>query len=131
MPLVTLTFTDPINTSAQVGDMVYFIPTNTIGTTADAFNYNALSNGFEIGEAIAIRNRDGLLNQLTNPIQIDVNCVSGNCNVPSGAFIMFSKNKSANTSGVLGYYAKVKLTNNSKKRIELFSLGSDITINSQ
>ena len=44
---------------------------------------------------------------------------------------MFSKNKSVNTSGLVGYYAKVKLTNNSKEPVEIFSLGSDITINSQ
>jgi hypothetical protein len=43
---------------------------------------------------------------------------------------MFSKNKSANTSGLLGYYIDVKFSNNSKQKAELFVVGSDITINS-
>lgn len=133
MPLVTLTFTDPINTSVQVGDIIYYIPTNTAGTTTDAFKHNYLSNGIELGAIIALRNREGLLSQSTDPIEIDVNCITGNCTVPTNppAFIMFSKDKSANTSGIVGYYAKIRLTNNSTDKIELFSLGSDISINSQ
>lgn len=127
MPLITLTFTNSINTSVQVGDIVYYISTLTAGT----FNYRYLRDGMELGIITAVRNREGLLNQSTDPIEIDVNCIIGNCSVPVGAFIMFSKDKSANTSGVAGYYAKVKLTNNSTEKIELFSLGSDISINSQ
>ena len=128
MPLVTLTFNNPINTSAQVGDMVYYIPTLSAGTITDTFNYNYLKNGIELGEIISFQNREGLLSTL---IQIQVNSINGITSVDTGDFIMFSKNKSVNTSGLVGYYAKVKLTNNSKEPIEIFSLGSDITINSQ
>ena len=131
MPLITLTFTNPINTSVQIGDTVYYIPTLTAGSTTNAFKHNKLSSGTELGLITAIRNREGLLNQTTDPIEIDANCISGNCNVMADDFIMFSKDKSVNTSGLVGYYAKIRLTNASTKKIELFSLGSDITINSQ
>jgi len=125
MPLVTLTFNSPINTSAQVGDMVYYIPTLPAGT----FNRNDLSQGKELGELISFQNKEGLL---SIPIQIEVNCINGvDASLITNDFIMFSKNKSVNTSGLVGYYAKVKLTNNSKESVEIFSLGSDITINSQ
>ena len=37
---------------------------------------------------------------------------------------MFSKNKQANTSGVLGYYMDVDFENDSTDKIELFQMGS-------
>ena len=46
-------------------------------------------------------------------------------------YIMFSKNKEANTSGLLGYYMEARFECDSKKEAELFAIGSDITINSQ
>ena len=46
-------------------------------------------------------------------------------------YIMFVKNQVINTSSLLGYYADVKLENNSKKKAELFSMGSEITESSK
>ena len=46
-------------------------------------------------------------------------------------FIMFSKNKEANNNSLLGYYAEVKLINNSTDKIELFTLGSEVTESSK
>jgi hypothetical protein len=46
-------------------------------------------------------------------------------------FIMFAKDNSANLSSITGYYASVKLKNNSIKDVELFSIGSDITVKSE
>ena len=39
---------------------------------------------------------------------------------------MFSKNKSVNNSSLLGYYAEVKLTNDSIKKAELFALSTEV-----
>ena len=39
---------------------------------------------------------------------------------------MFSKNKQANNSSLLGYYAEVKLTNDSTSKAELFALSSEV-----
>ena len=49
----------------------------------------------------------------------------------SNDFIMFSKNKSVNNSSLLGYYAEVKLTNDSDKKAELFALGSEVSESSK
>ena len=46
-------------------------------------------------------------------------------------YILFSKNQAINTSSLLGYYADVKLENNSKNKAELFSLNSEITESSK
>ena len=42
-------------------------------------------------------------------------------------YIMFVKNQVINTSSLLGYYADIKLENNSKRKVEIFSLGSEVT----
>ena len=44
---------------------------------------------------------------------------------------MFSKNTSVNNSSLLGYYAEVKLTNTRTDKIELFSIGSEVTQSSK
>ena len=46
-------------------------------------------------------------------------------------YILFSKNQAINTSSLLGYYADVKLENNSKNKVEIFSLSSEITESSK
>ena len=41
-------------------------------------------------------------------------------------FLMFAKDKRANTTSLVGYYAEVKLVNDSHEKIELFSVNSEI-----
>lgn len=121
--IVILTFQTPINESVQVGDIVFAISNFT---QAGGFQHNSLSNAREIGHIEIINNRDGTQ---SGAIEIHVQQTTS-ATVNPGDFIMFSKNKAANTSGVSGYYASVKMINDSSKEIELFSIGSDITINS-
>ena len=49
----------------------------------------------------------------------------------TGDFVLFTKNNAINTSSLLGYYADVKLENNSKIKAEIFSIGSEITESSK
>jgi len=109
MPTV-LTFTSPLNVSCQVGDMAYYVPTGADGgfTTADH------SNIVEIGIITGIT---GMVITIAN------NFVAS---VPAGAFILFSKDNKANLSSALGYYAEVKIKNNSEVYAELFSFGVDM-----
>ena len=46
-------------------------------------------------------------------------------------FIMFSKNNEVNSTSLLGYYAEIKLTNNSIDEAELFALSSEIAPSSK
>ena len=46
-------------------------------------------------------------------------------------YCMFVKNQAINTSSLVGYFADVKLENNSTGKIELFSVGSEITESSK
>ena len=48
-----------------------------------------------------------------------------------GDFIMFSKDNKVNLSSALGYYAEVKLKNNSEEKAELFAVGTDFVESSK
>ena len=104
MPLKITLENNIQNNSLQIGDEAYYVElTNGFGSDP-----NALGPVTEIGH---------------NYIVIDT-VVS---TVDDGDFIMFSKNKEVNNNSLLGYYAEVKLINNSTDKIELFTLGSEVT----
>ena len=48
----------------------------------------------------------------------------------AGDFIFFAKNTQVNTSGIIGYYASVKMTNTGGTNKELFAVNSEIFISS-
>ena len=116
MPAITITFSNPLNTSVQVGDMGYYANTNTLG----AFNTQNLSNVISIGPITNITPWNGTFATIT-------------CNMPIGttppvlgSFIMFSKDNKVNMSSILGYYAEVTFKNSSRVEAELFSVGTEV-----
>ena len=108
---ITITFANDLNVSCQVGDTAYYAPV----TTSGGFNINS-SSVVEIGIISAINNT-------TNTVTVANNLIAS---VPSGAFILFSKDNKANLSSILGYFAEVKMVNNSTTEAELFSVGVDM-----
>ena len=121
-----ITFSDPINFSVQVGDLAWYVPTNPQGVPGNTYstgNTNDPVLGAKlIGEITEI-------NRTTLPYHIDV---PGIVNVPFAQdFIMFSKDDIVNRSNVLGYYANITMVNNSDEKIELFSVGSEISESSK
>jgi hypothetical protein len=115
MALITLTFTAPLNTSCQVGDVAYYVST----TTEAGFEVN---NGdiVEIGE---IREITGATT--ASPIVKCETTANGDLNSTT-QFILFSKDNKANLSSILGYYAEVKLVCDATTEAEIFSVGMDI-----
>ena len=128
MPIINIPFDNPINISAQVGDMVYAVSTAPAGGAVDSFEKGTLSNALEIGWIQQIINQEGL-DPSPRPT-LRVMQTNNNLPTPQQNYIMFSKNKAVNTSGILGYYAEVTLKNDSLKDIELFSVGTGIAISS-
>ena len=108
---IAITFTRPLNVSCQIGDTAYYVPT----TASGGFNINS-SSVVEIGIISAINNT-------TNTVTVANNLIAS---VPNGAFILFSKDNKANLSSILGYFAEVKMVNNSTTEAELFSVGVDM-----
>jgi len=119
MPTITLTFANELNTSVQVGDTAYYVETTEVagGASFNSGNFDtaASSSIVEIGTVTVVGNKN---------ITCDID--PSTPTTPVGAFIFFSKDNRANTSGLLGYYAECKLKNNSTSEAELFSLASEI-----
>jgi len=120
MPIlnVTLTFNN-VNTSAQVGDVVYYTPPPP--TSTGGFNNAPLVGTQLLGPIVAI-NGGNIVVEYNSPAQSPP---------PQGSFISFVKDKRVNTSSLLGYYAEVKFINNSTDKAELFSIGSEVSQSSK
>ena len=107
--MARINFTNNINVSAQVGDMLF----HHVGV-GDA------------GTALGVITSVG-----PNFVEID------NANIGSAAatdFFSFKKSSNSNyyaNSSVKGYYAKIKLSNSQPAKQELFYLGSEITESSK
>ena len=115
MPTIDLTFNDDINVSVQFNpfatttstlgaDIIYFTPTYLNGV------HNTAGAVIELGPVTAING---------NVITV---FHKGGAQLPgSGNFIMFAKNRGANMSSLLGYFAKFRIRNNSKDKAEMYS----------
>ena len=114
---ITLNF-DGMNVSAQVGDTAYYsFNPNTIG----GFDTVVLPDTVQFGIIIAVT---------ATSITVEYDDALVNA-PPTGAFISFVKDKKVNTSSLLGYYADAKFVNDSKGKVELFSVGSEIAESSK
>ena len=124
MPIAILTFSNSLNSSLQVGDIVYY---STLTNTPNSGFSTSVTGGMtKLGTVISMS---------INPIQVNVlytDVANGGVNPPSdGDYIMFEKDKQVNSSSLIGYYADIKLVNNSKEDITLFSLGSEVSESSK
>ena len=117
MPSITLTFTAPLNVSCQVGDTAYYVETADISNTDFTINSN---NVIEIGSIRQITNPTS-----NSPTMICETTLSFASTDDDTRFILFSKDSKANLSSILGYYADVKIVNNSKKHAEIHAITSD------
>ena len=113
MPTLTLTFAQEIQTSVQVGDMVLYSNPVAIG----GFSTSAQSEVVMLGSCLTVA---------SNRLSMTVDYATGTTVPLTTSFILFSKDKYSNPSGMLGYYAKVCFRNNSTEEAELFGINADI-----
>jgi hypothetical protein len=112
MPVLQFTFSNQLNVSIQVGDTAYYVPTST----SSQFQINS-SDIVEMGEVTYV-----------DPGGLEFWCSTTlpSSMYPSGSdYIFFTKDNKINQSNTLGYYAKVKLKNNSRKNAEIYSVAAD------
>ena len=115
-----INFTQQINDSAQVGDVLYYSNMNTIGETIDG--------PIEIG---LITDIGGSFVEVSNgnaPPNLTTVDIEGGATPP---LFMFRKDGQANISTLLGYFAEVNLVQNATDRRELFGIGSEIFVSSK
>ena len=127
MQHIVLTF-DSINTSVQTGDLIFYTP---LGNSTGGFEYSN-TQPLLFGEVVSI-----IGNQIT-VLYDDQNNPNGIPQMASrfppfdpGDYIMFAKNKVVNTSKLKGYYLEAEFVNNSRKKVELFSVSSEISESSK
>ena len=115
MAVLTLTFSSGLNTDVQVGDTAYYVATTTSGT--GGFTSSANNSIVEIGTVAST-------NFSTNVMTITTTLPDNE--VTTSHFILFSKDNAINMSSILGYYAEVKMVNNSTSQAELFQVSTDV-----
>ena len=115
---MVIEFQTKINVSAQIGDVAYYSKLTASG------GYSVSDDIFEIGDVVAI-------NRATLPYSITCGNLTSNPAPSTSDFIMFAKNNTVNGSGIKGYFAKAKFTNDSEERAELFAVSSEINESSK
>ena len=129
MITITLNNLNNLNTSLQVGDLIY---TTSITTQTGAEDLQDDLNPLGVGSS---GNIVGILRRITitgNDSVLDIDETTfTNTVVPMGGdFLMFSKYNQTD-GDVNGYYAKATFINNSKEKAELFAVSSEIVMNSK
>jgi len=113
------------NVSLQVGDYIYTRPTEqqiTSGIIEDKISLGDLEgNVYLIG---TLRRID------PGKLYVEGEVYAGQTPIEPGDFAMFSKYNQS-MGNVLGYYAKVRFSNSSTKKAEIFSVGSEVIISSK
>ena len=117
---ITLTFDKPFNSSLQVGDTIWYTKTQSSG----GFNIAPKEYVEKLGtvEFISHQYRAHTLKVSKYHVVNQVPSIPINTNT----FIMFSKNDIANLGDVKGYFAEVRLENDSTEKVELFAVSSEI-----
>ncbi len=113
MPDITLTFTNDINTSVQVGDTAYYSKVSNVG-------------GFKTSSSITYIGPISSIDTSAKQIVCSPAGISSNSQPPAGSFILFSKDNRANMASPLGYYAQVKFKNDSTIKGEMFSAACEV-----
>ena len=121
---IKLTFTNPLNQSLQVGDTIWYIDGQDINQ----------AGGYDVADNNNIL-KLGIVEELSNQYRAHQVTISNSFTVGTpdltNAFIMFSKDNSANLTSLTGYYALAKFENNSEEKAELYAVGSEISISSK
>ena len=128
MAIINLQLTfDNMNVSAQVGDIVYY---SYGGLPLGGFDQTDLENTRRLGPIIEINGNQIIVQYNDDPDGIP-NSGDELLPPPLGAFISFVKDKKVNTTSLLGYYISANFINDSKGKIELFSVGSEVSESSK
>lgn len=131
MPIATLSFSAPLNVSCQVGDIVYYVDTTSVGGFDTNYTSSAATSTNPLVEIGIVRQITGAS---TDSPEIFAETQLGytELNGLEDKFILFSKDNKANMSSPLGYFALVKMVNDNTREVgELFSVGTEAFVSSK
>jgi len=120
MAYIDLTFSGSQhkNTSAQVGDSVYYVNTSTSG------GFTSGSTPVSIGTIKSIT-------ETSSGITIVINTDSDLVLPTTDSFIFFNKENLVNSSALKGYYGNIKFKNNSTTAAEMFAASCEVSQSSK
>jgi len=115
-------------TSVAPGDYLFYVNNPNLNTVKGSVNYST-EDPIPLGPIFKIEKVPaGNISFTIKEPHPDVSL----SNMPSDDdLLMFAKAASVANTSLVGYYAEIKLKNNSTEQAELFSLGSEITPSSK
>ena len=108
--LTTLNFSNQVDSNLKVGDTIYFADNSS--ATGGFEVQNLEQEIIKIGVVHTIINKKSIIVEITLNVDLPV----------AGAFIFFSKENDVNVSSITGYYAEIKMANNSTEKAELYRI---------
>jgi hypothetical protein len=113
-----ITFNFDLNVSIQIGDLVYTSLTNNNQSGVNQPNSTSMdTKPFPIGVVTNV-------NFNTNTITLNTSSYPP-VTLTSSHYLFFAKNTVVNTSGIIGYFAKVEYRNYSTREAEIFATAVD------
>ena len=122
MGTFTITLSGEINSSLSIGDTIF---TCNVANVTDTGGTDSTID--KNSDWPTLRGTVTALNNSTNVITVDDGGTSVTATSLADDIALFAKDGVVNTSGISGYYATVKMKNNSTSEAKLFSVGSEIT----
>lgn len=108
MPTSTFTFNFKPNISLQVGDVLYYAPTTSTGS----FSTSSQESVVRVGKITALSFTAGG-SSFTVDAEVDNSFGIDTSNLP---YFFFGKENTVNTGSLIGYFSRVKFTNNSTEK---------------
>ena len=120
MPTSIITFNSDINVSVQETDVIYAVE---LKSTMAGFSQGGSNSTAGNTKPKAI----GEVTEVHRPNK-HVTIETGGYpayTITKDTFLFFSKNRAVNSSGLIGYYSLVEYRNYSKKKAEIFAVGTE------
>ena len=121
MATFTITLSGQINNSLSIGDAIF---TCNVANVTDSGGTDSTIDKNSDGPTL--RGTVTAINNTTNVITVNDGGTSVGSNALANDMALFAKSGVVNTSGISGYYAKVKMKNTSTTEAKLFSVGSEV-----
>ena len=121
-----LMFKGPANVSLQDGDYIYYVKSNNVNNNISP--ENIIKYPSQVLEVNQYPVNGVSMHRVKITQDVSAN---GAIVLEENDYFMFSKDSAINNSSLVGYYASVNLTNNSKEKVELFTIASDVSESSK
>tara|TARA_R100000700_G_C3173123_1_gene147627 strand:+ start:1341 stop:1709 length:369 start_codon:yes stop_codon:yes gene_type:complete len=107
--------------SVNVGDMLYYIPGANVA-------YNTSLDRSTAGEPTKV----GVITEIIDTHNLKLSSSSFPSPLPTdGDLLMFAKPATISNNSLVGYFAEIKIKNDSTEKAELFTISSEITPSSK